>query len=258
MKLVCPYDILFRKTGQNGIAAVSVLMSCYKYGKEAGEALASVLAQTEPILDLMIVDDCSPDNSAELIEGWLANFGTDPRFANISFVRHRTNQGLSCARNTALALANTPYVFILDADNILFPRAIAVLREAVECSGYAMAFSLIAQFGGSVDIMGNSLWNPDQFRYGNYIDAMALIRTDILRRLGGYRSMPNRFGWEDYDLWCSFVDNGLVGCHVPQILCQYRVHRRSMIRTTTNRFVADNLGIVREDLKAHHGLKFAF
>jgi glycosyltransferase involved in cell wall biosynthesis len=173
-------------------------------------------------------------------------------------VRHINNRGLSQTRNTALSLAETPYLFILDADNQIYSRAIAALRQAIENSGDAMAYSLLETFGDEGAIINNSLWAPDKFRYGNYIDAMTLIRTGVLRELGRYRRMMNNFGWEDYDLWCSFVDRGLKGCHVPQILCRYRVHKASMLRTVTNRFVSEDVRRVRDDFKAHHKMEFTF
>ena len=258
MTLAAPFEILLQKQGVNRKVHVCVAISCFKYGREAIEALASVLAQTEPVLDLVIVDDCSPDDSAAIIELWLKQNINDPKLANVSFVRHISNQGLSQTRNTALSLAETPYLFILDADNQIYPRAIAALRQAIEYSGDAMAYSLVETFGDEGAIINNSLWAPDKFCYGNYIDAMTLIRTGVLRELGGYRKMMNNFGWEDYDLWCSFVDRGLKGCHVPQILCRYRVHKASMLRTVTNRFVSEDVRRVRGDFKAHHKMEFTF
>ena len=258
MTMAAPFETQFSRSNDSQEPAVSVVISCFKYGAEATEAMASVLAQTEPTFDLIIVDDCSPDNSVTIMEEWLAKRAETPKLRNVTLVRHEQNSGLSQSRNTALSLVTTPYIFILDADNQLYPRAIETLRLAIEVSGYAMAYSLVEQFGDDTGLIDTGLWDPERFRYGNYIDAMALIRTEVLRRLGGYRIMPNRYGWEDYDLWCSFVDRGLKGCYVPQILCRYRVHGASMIRTQTNPFVSDNLAAVREDLKAHHTLDFAF
>jgi len=258
MNLAAELEILFQKDAVGKKADVCVSVTCFKYGKEAIEALSSILAQTEPVLDLVIVDDCSPDDSAATMEEWLKQNSANTKFANVLLVRHLVNRGLSQSRNTALTLARTPYMFILDADNQIYPRAIEVLRQAVEFSGYAMAYSLAEKFGDESTIFNNSLWLPDKFSHGNYIDAMTLIRTDVLRQLGGYRIMPNNFGWEDYDLWCSFVDYGFKGCHVPQILCRYRVHRNSMIRTVTNRFFSTDAKRVRDDFKAHHKIDFLF
>lgn len=258
MTTTAPFETLMHKHSPDSRAQVSVAISCFKYGKEAVEALASVLVQTEAVLDLIVVDDSSPDDSVAVIEAWLRENGDSANFGNITLVRHSENQGLSRSRNTALSLVNTPYVFILDADNQLYPKAIQTLKQAIECSGAAMAYSLVERFGDEAGIMNNSLWMPEQFAYGNYIDAMTLIRTNVLRRLGGYRVMINNFGWEDYDLWCSFVDHGLKGCHVPQILCRYRVHNASMLRTVTNRFFSEDSRRVREDFKAHHKMEFYF
>jgi glycosyltransferase involved in cell wall biosynthesis len=193
-----------------------------------------------------------------VVTKWFEANGDNEKFASILLVRHIVNQGLSRSRNTALALVKTPYVFILDADNQVYPRALQVLREAIENSGAAMAYSLIEKFGAACGIMNNSVWLPSRFSYGNYIDAMAMIRTDVMRNLNGYRVMPQKFGWEDYDLWCSFVDHDLKGCHVPQILCRYRIHDASMLRQMTNSYFMKNGPAVRADFEAHHNMPFFF
>jgi glycosyltransferase involved in cell wall biosynthesis len=204
----------------------------------------------------VLIDDCSPDDSVERLRPWFESNADNPKFGRILFIRHVENQGLSQSRNTALAQVHTAYVFILDADNMIYPRCLQVLRESIENSGYAMAYSLIERFGAETGIMGNSVWIPERFRRGNYIDAMALIRTDVLLEIDGYRIMPFNFGWEDYDLWCSFVDRDLKGCYVPQILCRYRVHSRSMLRTSTNKTISKMADEIRTFMEAHHTLKF--
>ena len=254
-----PYKILFeQRVAGRGWAQVSVAVSCYKYGQEATEALDSLMGQTEETIDVIVVDDHSPDKSSEIILTWLKRNFQAPKFDNMLLVQHLANRGLAEARNTALALIQTPYTFILDADNLLYPRALQVLRESVENSGYAMSYSLIERFGTQQAIVNNSVWLPEKFCRYPYIDAMALIRTDILRDLGGYRTMPDKFGWEDYDLWCTFVDRGLKGCHVPQILCRYRVHGKSMTETETKPFIDSELSRIKEFFESNHAMKFYF
>jgi len=258
MTLAAPFETLFQRHPDASQSQASIAVSCYKYGREAVEALDSVLLQTEPVLDLVVVDDHSPDDSAVVMQQWLETNAGNDKLGRVSLVRHIENQGLSQSRNTALSLVETPYVFVLDADNQIYPRAIEQLRLALENSGCAMAYSLIEQFGDSAALINNSLWSPERFCHGNYIDAMTLLRVDVVRELGGYRKMMKNFGWEDYDLWCSLVDRGLKGCHVPQILCRYRVHKASMIRTVTNRFVSEDVSRVRDDFAAHHKMEFKF
>jgi hypothetical protein len=81
--------------------------------------------------------------------------------------------------------------------------------------------------------MGLEPFQPMRFVSGNYIDAMAMIAKSAWAAVGGYDDIrPN--GWDDYELWCSFVERGLWGVQVPQILAEYRVHARSMLRTMTD------------------------
>ncbi|MCX8049562.1 MAG: glycosyltransferase [Methylohalobius sp.] len=254
-----PFEILWQ--GEHSTRAtvrVSVIITCYRYGKECREALDSLCAQTEPCFDVIVVDDCSPDDSAARVQEWMAQHEKEKRFRTLKLLRHHANQGLSQARNTALAQVRTPYVFVLDADNLLYPRCLKVLREALEHSGAQMAYSLIECFGGEQSLIGNELWQPERFAFGNYIDAMAMIRVSALEAVGGYRRMPYNFGWEDYDLWCAFVDRGFVGCHVPQILCRYRVHGGSMLRNVTNPYVLERVEELRADMEKHHSFKFYF
>jgi hypothetical protein len=63
---------------------------------------------------------------------------------------------------------------------------------------------------------------------------MALIRRDALLAAGGYSPMAVEQGWEDYDLWCRFAELGFEGVFLPELLCEYRVHGASMLRTRTN------------------------
>ncbi|MGA3210483.1 MAG: glycosyltransferase family A protein [Terriglobales bacterium] len=253
-----PFETLLERRHTESVVQTSVAISCFNHGTEGGEALSSLLRQTEESINVVLIDDHSTDDSVDLLLHWFETNPWQHKFKNVLFVRHLENQGLTHARNTALSLVTTPYIFILDADNQLYPRALRVLREALENSGYAMAYSLLEKFGDETGIMGNSVWIPEKFSYYNYIDAMTLIRTEVLRQIGGYRVMPNKFGWEDYDLWCTFVDMGLRGCHVPQILCRYRVQSSSMVRTITQSFITNEIAMVREDFERHHNHPFYF
>lgn len=238
-------------------AEVTVIISCFNYGVEAQDAVKGIAEQTERAVSVVIIDDHSTNDSVDVIAGHIATMELGA-IADISLYRHKENLGLSQTRNTALHFVTTPYVFVLDADNIIYPRALARLKEAIEASGRPAAYSAIQIFGEEHGVMGNSVWIDEKFAFGNYIDAMAMFRTSILIELGGYREMPHRFGWEDYDLWCSFVDRQLKACHVPEILCGYRVHRKSMLNTTTRKYVRQRLDDVRKHFNAHHCLKFRF
>ena len=102
---------------------VTVCISLYNYENHIVETLESVSAQTHSVIDLVVVEDCSPDGSLEVALRWLQEHSL--RFNAIRLLQHTENRGLSAARNTAIAASVTPYVFILAADHLLFPRCIA-------------------------------------------------------------------------------------------------------------------------------------
>jgi GT2 family glycosyltransferase len=97
--------------------------------------------------------------------------------------------------------------------------------------------------------MGTDLWNVEKLRLANYIDAMALVRRAAWARVGGYRRMPVT-GWEDYDFWLKFAEAGLELVRVPEILCRYRHHGTSMLRTVTNS--SATLKALHDDMYRHH------
>ena len=223
---------------------VTVIVTLYNYEQYIKNALDSVLKQGHSNIELIIVDDASTDNSKNAARTWLEKNGA--RFSHARLLSHVANSGISQARNTAFENAANDYVFVLDADNEIYPAAIAKLLEACISANAEAAYSRIEVFGAEKGILG-AVWKPSRFAKGNYIDAMALIRKSAWREAGGYTLFKIQ-GWEDYDLWCKFVELGFRGEFVPELLCRYRVHKSSMLRTTTN----PNLDRVRAEMKVLH------
>lgn len=224
-----------------GSAAITVVVPLYNYADYVAEALDSVACQSLQMLDLIVVDDRSTDASADIVHAWLEHHRS--RFNRAMLLRNENNCGLGLTRNAGFAAAETAFVLPLDADNRLLPDCAAACLDAISGSGAAFAYPMIAQFGDANNIVNDQGFAPIRFAGGNYIDAMALISKAAWAAVGGYDHV--RFGWEDYDFWCRFVEHGFWGRHVPQVLAEYRVHGRSMLRTVTEidankrRLVAD-------------------
>lgn len=113
---------------------VLVIVTSYAYGAFVTRALASVAAQTYRDFTCVIVDDNSPDGSADIIAQWIARRG-DPRFR---LVRRETNAGQLAAIATGLAAADGQFVALLDADDIWFPDHLAThINTHLQRIGYA-------------------------------------------------------------------------------------------------------------------------
>jgi len=210
---------------------VTVVVTLYNYEAYIKNALDSVFSQSYPNIELVVVDDASHDGSLDTARWWLEQ--NSARFSRAILLTHLKNAGVARARNSAFANATNEYVFVLDADNELKPEAIAKLLSACISAGTQAAYSRIEKFGEETGTLGG-VWKPSALARGNYIDAMALIRKSAWKAAGGYDGTISVQGWEDYDLWCKFVELGFKGEFVPESLCRYRVHRTSMLRVETN------------------------
>jgi glycosyltransferase involved in cell wall biosynthesis len=216
--------------------SVTVIITLYNYADYIEECLDSVCA-ADPLpqgFDILVIDDCSTDDSASLVETYIQRVDTP-----ISLVKKAFNTGLADARNTGLHLARAPFVFILDADNWIYSNCLSVLYEAIHRSGCAAVYGIINRFnsktGEGSGLISFYEWDTRELLINPYIDAMAMFKKDILLQVGGYSTelmVIAWSGWEDYDLWLKLAQSGYTAKLVPRILSSYRVHPNSMIHTT--------------------------
>ena len=137
-------------------------------------------SQTLKDLDLIVVDDCSTDGSLTVVTDWLEK--NETAFRDVLLIRHKSNRGLPYARNTAFAHARTDFVFVLDADNLLYPRCLERLLGALEHCDASFAYCLLEKFGEETGIGNTKPWNPIALQHGNFIDAMVLHRKADMGR----------------------------------------------------------------------------
>ena len=116
------------------MVAVSIVVPCYNAGAFIAQGLASVQQQTFGDWECLVVDDCSTDNSAAVVED-LARF--DPRFVSI---RQDRNGGAAVARNTAIEAARGTWLTLLDADDLYAPDRLARLVALAEAEQADMVF----------------------------------------------------------------------------------------------------------------------
>lgn len=96
---------------------VSILLPVYKVENFIQRCAESVFEQTYENLDIVFVDDCSPDNSVEIIKQVLERF--PQRKNQVRIIRHERNRGLAAARNTAVDAATGKYLMHVDSDDYL-------------------------------------------------------------------------------------------------------------------------------------------
>ena len=112
---------------------VSIIMPSYNTARFIAASVRSVLAQTYSRWELIIVDDCSSDNTEEVI----ASFN-DPR---IIFVKNEVNSGAAASRNKALRLAQGKWIAFLDSDDIWHPKKLEQQIGFMEKNGYHFSYT---------------------------------------------------------------------------------------------------------------------
>jgi glycosyltransferase involved in cell wall biosynthesis len=218
--------------------AVSVVVTLYNYGAYIGQCLKSLedshTAAIQGGIELVIVNDASTDDSLKQAMVVQRNSRHPVRI-----IDKRLNTGLADARNLGLQLARAPYAFILDADNMVFPRALEQLHATIVRDNSAAAYSMLRRFQGAYNNREGLLsyfdWDPQMLVEFPYIDAMAMFDREQLIKIGGYDNELYKlgwFGWEDYDLWLRIAAAGLCVSFLPNVLCLYRHHDRAMSNTT--------------------------
>lgn len=212
-------------TGQSGASPlVSVIVPSFNAEATILSALASVCVQTYGTLEILVVDDCSFDATAKLVEGLAA---AEPR---LRLLQHARNQGPAAARNTGLAAAVGRYCAFLDADDEWVPdklarqvSALVAAPQAVLCCCDAvwmrdgMAEGTV--YDGCVVVNGPTAWKA--MLEDVYVGTpCAVVDTATARRLGGF-DPALRVG-EDQDLWLKLAFAGEV-IALPEVLVYYRL-----------------------------------
>jgi len=186
---------------------VSIIMPTYNCGAFIAETIATVQAQTHPRWELIVVDDCSTDDTTDVV-GALAK--DDPR---IRYVRLETNSGAAMARNRAMELAQGRYMAFLDSDDLWHPDK---LRRQID-------------FMTSRDV-AMSLRSPARISYNRLLLDCPVGNSTVMydvARLGKFE-VPNIRKRNDDALWLRMLRVEPYIWGMPVVLMRYRLRSGSV------------------------------
>ncbi|MEP6888554.1 MAG: glycosyltransferase [Nitrospirales bacterium] len=203
------------------MSVVSVIIPCYRQAHFLDQAIDSVLEQTYPDTEVIVVDDGSPDQTSEVVR----------RYPQVEYIV-QANQGLAAARNRGIEASKGEYLVFLDADDHLLPNHFgASLRAfqlkpdaALVCGSYRLFGSIARDAQHNCDLL------PDHFgtllRW-NFIGPphVAMFKREVVSRLGGFRRGVQ--GCEDYDLYLRIAREHRIHCH-HEVIAEYRRHESQM------------------------------
>jgi glycosyltransferase involved in cell wall biosynthesis len=208
----------------NTSMTVAVIIPTFNHARFLGDSVSSVLAQTRPADQIIVVDDGSTDNPGEVV-------------VNLPTVRlvRQENRGLSAARNFGLQWCTTSHVVFLDADDRLLPLALeAGLAHAAsrpDCALVYGGYHLISEDGKDrgpdclQPVKDNGYLNLLQDRNIITVPATVLHRRDYLIEEGGFDEALRGCG--DYDLYLRLARRYCISSY-PAIVAEYRRHGQNM------------------------------
>jgi glycosyltransferase involved in cell wall biosynthesis len=205
---------------------VSVIIPCFNGEAFLKEAIESVLAQSYPRVEIIVVDDGSTDHSGEIAQSYAVRY------------IHQANRGLTASRNLGIQESRGSYLVFLDADDRLMPKAIEaglrVLVHRPECA-LTVGDHLFVSEDGSY--LANSRKTFPRARHyeallkSNLFEMISsiLFRRSIFDQVGGFD--PDLRVAEDYDLYLRIARDHPI-CFHPALVAEYRIHESNTSRNS--------------------------
>lgn len=194
---------------------VSIIIPCYNKAQYLGETLDSVSAQTYPNIEVIVVDDDSPDNTKEIVDRYMQ------RMDNLNYI-HQSNQGPSAARNNGIRASHGKYVMALDADDTLSATYVE------KCAAYLESHPKTKLVYSKADMFGqyNQHWDlPEYSHYEllwqNMVNYCAMYRRSDFDHTPGYNTNMVK-GLEDWDFWLTFIKPKDSVYRIDEVLFHWR------------------------------------
>ncbi|MCW2119436.1 glycosyltransferase family 2 protein [Flavobacterium sp. 7A] len=208
---------------------VSIIVPCYNQAHFLDEALQSVLEQTYPNWECIIVNDGSPDHTEKVAKQWTKK---DTRFVYL----FKENGGLSSARNGGVIISKGEFILPLDSDDVLDPSYLTKLVPVLKKDSTLGIASCYSNFfyGTKKNIIFQM--KPKGFEnlyllYVNQLIATSLYRKECWEQSGGYDENMKK-GFEDWDFWLNVTKKGWKYIIIPEFLFYYRKAQSSMLTNT--------------------------
>lgn len=195
-------------------------MPVYKTAPFLSEAIDSILSQSFNDYELIVLNDCSPDNTEAILNGY-----NDPRIVRYLGTK---NQGLANVLNIGIEMARGKYIARMDSDDLSSPGRLQVQMDYLESHPDVDLVSVGMRLFGAKDSVWIRERDPDKVRITALFHSPVLHASSMWRKArfeeNGLRFRQEMVPAEDYDLWARALVKGLTLVNLPNVLYQYRIH----------------------------------
>lgn len=201
---------------------VSVITPAYNCASIIGETIESVLSQTWSNWEMIIVNDCSTDNTAEIVRFYMS---ADNRIKLINLER---NSGSAIARNTAIANSSGRYIALLDADDLWKPEKLETQINYMRLHDVAMSFTSYDVFKNWDDRNRRIFQAPKKISYNQYLRNSIIGCLTVMIDRKKIPDFHMELGYlEDVLTWMYYLKKGIIAYGIRENLAHYRITENS-------------------------------
>ncbi len=241
---------------------VSIIMPSYNTGVYIAETIESVLSQTYQNWELLIVDDCSTDETDEIVKGFLSD-------ERIQYLKNEENSGAAFSRNIALRAAKGKWIAFLDSDDLWMPEKLEKQIKFMKNNGYSFSYTNYEEIDANGAKRGITVTGPKTItKTGmfNYCWPGCLTVMYDAEKIGLIQ-IENIMKNNDYAMWLKVCKKA--NCYLlSECLAKYRKGRAGSISTQSIKTMigwhyilfrdAEKQGAIRSVLNTGRNLIFGY
>lgn len=229
---------------------VSVIIPTYNRAGYIVETLRSVFAQTFTDYEVIVVDDGSTDDTADVLK---------PFLDRITYIR-KENGGQGSARNAGIRLAKGEYIAFLDSDDLWLPEKLDVqVKYLDEHPEMVLVFTDAVIFFedagshkkmGEIRFSGRDVSFERLFRMNFIPNLTTMVRKSCFDLVGLFNESRDLIGGEDYEMWLRIAMRFSLA-HIPKITASYRHHDNNVVGTDLEKNYSMHLRVIQSILKRY-------
>ena len=197
---------------------VSIVIPCYNQAQYLEEAVRSALEQTYPDIEIIIVNDGSPDDTEAVAQHLRA------KHPNKIKVITQENAGVSEARNSGIVQASGDFILPLDADDIIAKEMVDTCLHVLKETQADVVCTDVQCFGLNDD---KHQKNTQHILYDNPPSPSSLFRRRVWKAVGGFKKNMSD-GFEDWEFWVNVFKHDFKFQYIPETLFYYRIKEDSL------------------------------
>lgn len=203
---------------------VSIITPTYNCGPFIAETIASAQAQTYTNWEMIIVDDCSTDNTREIVEE------IAEQDARVKYYCLEENSGAAVARTRAMEIAEGEYMAFLDSDDLWMPEKLETQIAFMRDNGYAFSCTAYEQIDEDSNPLGRVIKTVQKTDYNRLLLDCPVGNSSVMYsvELMGKFEVPNIRKRNDDALWLQMLKKEKYIYGMPTVLMRYRIRKNSI------------------------------